>query len=138
MDVESRDSPRISAHPARPLVSRISVVYLYVRDLQRSLRFYRDLLGLPMESDAQDADWAEAHLPGGYRFALHEIGPSSATPQTPGSIVVDFETDDFDAAVERLRAAGVRLGRVMHERWGSVCEVFDPDGYRIGLFKPAR
>lgn len=135
MDVESRTT---TTGDRRPLVSRISVVFLYVGDLERSLHFYRDLLGLPLQTDAHDPDWAEAKVPGGFRFALHEAGPTSARPQTPGTIVIDFETDDLDTAMERLRGAGVRLGRVMHEPWGSVCEVFDPDGYRIDLFKPAR
>jgi lactoylglutathione lyase len=135
MDVESGTS---SATTEQRLVSRLSVVYLYVRDLDRSLRFYRDLLGIPLETDAHDPDWAEAQLPGGVRFALHQTGPASAAPQTPGTIVVDFATSDLDAAMERLRAAGVRLGRVMHEDWGSACEVFDPDGYRIDLFTPRR
>jgi predicted enzyme related to lactoylglutathione lyase len=33
---------------AEPLVSRISVVYLYVSDMERSAAFYRDLLGIPL------------------------------------------------------------------------------------------
>ena len=45
-------------------VSGISVVYLYVRDLERSLAFYRDLLGIPLEGD-------EHSLFREYRFASH-------------------------------------------------------------------
>jgi predicted enzyme related to lactoylglutathione lyase len=43
-------------------VSNISVVYLYVRDMERSLAFYRDLLGIPLEGDGH---WTEATFPGG-------------------------------------------------------------------------
>ena len=50
-------------------VSNISVVYLYVRDMERSLAFYRDLLGIPLEGDEH---WSETTFPGGARFALHE------------------------------------------------------------------
>jgi len=42
--------------------------------------------------------------------------------------------DDLEAAVERLRAAGVECGEIMREPWGSLSEVRDPDGYEIGLF----
>jgi hypothetical protein len=41
-------------------VSNVSVVYLYVRDMERSLTFYRDLLGIPLEGDE---DWTEATFP---------------------------------------------------------------------------
>jgi catechol 2,3-dioxygenase-like lactoylglutathione lyase family enzyme len=34
-----------------PLVRRLNVVYLYVSEMERSLRFYRDLLGVPLEGD---------------------------------------------------------------------------------------
>ena len=53
------------------LVKRLNVVYLYVRDLDRSLAFYRDVLGIPIERDAHNPDWAEARFPDGMRFALH-------------------------------------------------------------------
>ena len=37
------------ATDATPLVSRLNVVYLIVRDIERSLAFYRDVLGIPLE-----------------------------------------------------------------------------------------
>ena len=120
---------------ARPLVSSINVVYLYVRDVDRSVAFYRDLLGVPLVRDEHDAAWAEAKLPGGIRFALHQSHPGGE-PQTPSSVVIDFETSDIEAAAERLRAAGVRVGELMRKEWGSALEVYDPDGYRIDLFEP--
>ena len=49
-----------------PLVRTVSVVYLYVSDMERSLAFYRDVLGIPLGGDA---DWQEATL-GGTRSAL--------------------------------------------------------------------
>jgi len=118
---------------AEPLVSRINVVYLYVSDMERSAAFYRDVLGIPLEGDA---DWQEASL-GGVRFALHRtregIGGLSS-----GTIHVSLEVDDVDAAAERLRAAGVEVGEAMRDDWGSALEVSDPDGYRLYLFQPPR
>ena len=114
-----------------PLVSRVSVVYLYVTDMERSLRFYRDLLGIPLEGDE---DWAEAAL-GGTRFALHAthegIGELSE-----GTIHVSLEVADADAAAERLRAEGVETRDTMRDEWGTALEVVDPDGYRVYLFQP--
>jgi lactoylglutathione lyase len=114
-----------------PLVSRVSVVYLYVSDMERSLRFYRDLLGIPLEGDE---DWAEAAL-GSTRFALHAthegIGELSA-----GTIHVSLEVADADAAAERLRAESVETHETMRDEWGTAVEVVDPDGYRVYLFQP--
>lgn len=114
-----------------PLVSRVSVVYLYVSDMDRSLRFYRDLLGIPLEGDD---DWTEATL-GGTRFALHAthegIGELSE-----GTIHVSLEVADADAAAERLRGQGVETRETMRDEWGTALEVVDPDGYRVYLFQP--
>jgi lactoylglutathione lyase len=114
-----------------PLVSRVSVVYLYVSHMDRSLRFYRDLLGIPLEGDD---DWAEATL-GGTRFALHAthegIGELSS-----GTIHVSLEVADAADAAERLRAEGVETRETMRDEWGTALEVVDPDGYRVYLFQP--
>jgi len=116
------------------VISRLEVVYLYVSDMERSLAFYRDLLGVPLEADANDPNWAEARLDG-VRFALHLARPG-AEPETRNTVRFDFRVDDIDAEMERLRAAGVECGAVMREPWGSLCELSDPDGYTVELFAP--
>jgi lactoylglutathione lyase len=116
---------------AEPLVRRISVVYLYVSNMERSAAFYRDLLGIPLEGDD---DWQEASL-GGVRFALHRtregIGELSS-----GTVHVNLEVADVDSAAERLRAAGVEVGETMRDDWGAALEVRDPDGYGLYLYQP--
>ena len=118
---------------AEPLVSRISVIYLYVSETERSAAFYRDVLGIPLEGDG---DWQKASL-NGLRFALHRtregIGDLSS-----GTIHVNLEVPDIDAAVERLRASGAEAGEVVRDDWGAALEVSDPDGYRLYLYQPPR
>jgi lactoylglutathione lyase len=114
-----------------PLVTRIDVVYLYVQDLDRSLVFYRDVLGIPLEQ--ADEHWAEAKLDG-LRFALHT---AEAEKVRPGSVWLDFHVDDVEAAAERLRDAGVDVGEVQREEYGTFVEFVDPDGYRLELFTSA-
>jgi lactoylglutathione lyase len=113
------------------LVRRLNVVYLYVSEMEASVAFYRDLLGIPLEGDD---DWQEASL-GGTRFALHRahegIGALSA-----GTIHVNLEVGDFDGATERLRAAGVEVEETMREEWGAAARITDPDGYELYLFQP--
>ena len=114
------------------MVSGISVVYLYVRDMERSLAFYRDLLGIPLEGDD---DWAEATFPGGVRFALH-TAHGDEVELGSGTLRIDLEVTDIDAEVARLRAEGVNVGGIVRDSWGAACEIRDPDGYRLELFEP--
>jgi predicted enzyme related to lactoylglutathione lyase len=118
---------------AEPLVSRGSVVYLYVSDIERSAGFYRDVLGIPLEGDD---DWREASLDG-VRFALHRTREGVGALSS-GTIHVNLEVADIDAAAERLRAAGAEVGETMRDDWGSALDVVDPDGYRLYLFQPPR
>jgi len=118
---------------ARPLSRRLSVVYLYVSDVRRSLQFYRDVIGLPLETDAADPQWAEAVLEGGVRFALH-AAHEGAEPQVPGTVRVNFEVADIDGAAEQLQGAGVVVGDITREPYGSFFEFRDPDGYALECF----
>jgi glyoxylase I family protein len=111
------------------VISRINVVYLYVRDLERSTAFYRDVLGIPLEGDG---DWVEATFPDGVRFALHQ----ARGEVSPGTINVDFEVADIDDAVATLTEAGVEVGAVAREAFGCFAEFKDPDGYVLELFQP--
>jgi predicted enzyme related to lactoylglutathione lyase len=112
------------------LVHAVSVVYLYVSDMERSAAFYRDVLGIPLEGDD---DWREATL-AGTRFALHKtregIGPLSS-----GTIHVSLGVADFDEAVDRLRETGVEVEETMRDEWGTAGRIVDPDGYSIYLFQ---
>lgn len=116
-----------------PLVIGLNAIYLYVRDLDRSIDFYRGLLGIPIERHEGDADWAEATFPSGVRFALHRARPENV--KGSGSVSIDLEVEDIDAAAERLREAGVEVNEIEREFWGSVFTVTDPDGYAIDIYQ---
>jgi catechol 2,3-dioxygenase-like lactoylglutathione lyase family enzyme len=118
-----------------PVAKRISVVWLYVRDVARSVTFYNEALGLRLVADPHDPHWAEQTFPDGTRFAVHQAQPDAEV--RPGTMNLDFRVDDIDAAVATLRERGVTCGEIDRQPWGSACELKDPDGYRLGLFQPA-
>jgi lactoylglutathione lyase len=119
-----------------PLVTGVNAIYLYVADLDRSIAFYRDVLGIPLQRHPQDPGWAEATFPTGVRFALHTARPESV--KGSGSVNIDLEVDDIDEALDRVGEAGVEVVEVEREFWGSKATISDPDGYRIDLFQPPR
>ena len=112
-------------------VSKISVVYLYVRDIERSLAFYRDLLGIPLEGDEH---WAETTFPGGTRFALH-LAHERIAELSSGTVSISLEVEDADESASLLRERGVEVREALRDEWGTAVDVVDPDGYTISLFQ---
>lgn len=103
-------------HRGKPRGTRIAHVGIAVRDLAAILPFYRDVLGMP-EVPLDDADGARiAGLAAGESLVelLEAASPDSpigrfVDRRGPGIHHICFAVDDIDAALERCRAAGVRL-----------------------------
>ncbi|MGH2739475.1 MAG: VOC family protein [Actinomycetota bacterium] len=115
---------------------RIGYVIRYVRDLEASIRFYRDVIGLGFKFS--EHGYAEFDA-GGIKFGLYERGRlpeligEEPEPGTEGEILVPVE--DVDAEANRLRSAGVEAPTDPVDRpWGHrTLHVRDPDGYVIEL-----
>jgi methylmalonyl-CoA/ethylmalonyl-CoA epimerase len=96
--------------------TRLAHIGIAVRSLDEILPFYRDILGLP-EVPLDDADGARiAGVAAGEPLVelLESESPDSpigrfVTKRGPGIHHICFAVDDLDAALERCKAAGVRL-----------------------------
>jgi len=103
-------------------------VVLYVRDMDRSVRFYRDTLGLAVRH--QSAEWTTFRT-GECVLALHaverrEIGTAEPDPT--------FLVEDATAERERLVSAGVEVSDIREPVVGTrVFDARDPDGNRFSL-----
>ena len=100
-------------------------------DFEATLRFFTEVIGLTVESN----NGKIAHLAVGPRQTLEIFGegPGKAMNVTP---TIAFEVEDFDAACEELRRAGVELvGEV--GRWnGFEWQYFrSPDGHLFEIKK---
>jgi len=107
---------------------------LFVSDLERSIRFYRDGLGLPLTSESREqADFDG----GGVTITLHQAHSAAShhhAPTQTGSVRLGFQVDDLDAAHKRLVAEGVRVTRPPEERFGVRVGLYeDPDGFHFTL-----
>ena len=109
-----------------------SRILLRPTDLDRSQRFYRDVLGLAIYRE-----FGSPASPGLVFFlgsGFLEVSGHSADP--PGrSLVIWIQVRDVHAEHERLAAAGVRVIREpTDEPWGlTEMWIEDPDGVRIVL-----
>jgi lactoylglutathione lyase len=119
-------------------MDRVGYVIVFVEDLERSVAFYRDVIGLPFR--LQGDGYVEFATEGS-RFGLYDrnrldelTGQDSAAPARPGGEVV-FLVADVDAEAERLRAAGATiLAGPVDRVWGHrTLHVEDPDGFVVEL-----
>ena len=118
---------------------RIGHVVLKVRDLDRSLAFYRDLLGFRVTSTMSNvmiflSATGESH----HDLALLRVGDSapSQVPAAVGLYHVAIQLSDFDAvrrAHRLLTERGLLKGSADHGVTRSLYTA-DPDGNEIELF----
>jgi uncharacterized protein len=124
--------------------ARITVLTIGVADLERSLRFYRDGLGLPSEGivGKEFAHGAVAffRLHGGLMLALYprkEIAWDSTVDEglpNPTEFTIGHNVnsrEEVDAVLTQARAAGARIVKPAGATfWGGYAGYFqDPDGH---------
>ena len=117
-------------------IKKVGNVILAVKDLDKSLAFYHELIGLPIKN--QRRSWIDLGTSG----ALISLHPASLTAEHIGSsldngITIGFLVGDVNSAVEELKSKGVKIYREISEREaGKNAIVLDPDDYLISLFEP--
>lgn len=125
--------------------ARVALIILAVRDLERSLEFYREVFAWPQCVDVPV--YAEFELPGGLRLGLYEReGFGRNTGQVPfaaaegelAATEIYFHTEDLHALIARLESAGARpLSPLALRDWGDEAAYFaDPDGNVIVAARP--
>lgn len=113
-------------------------VILYVRDLDASVAFYRDVLGVPLKfSEHGYAEFATE----GSRLGLYErgrlpelIGEAARRSEEAGPAAeVLFLVEDVDAEADRMRSLGVEIATGPVDRpWGHrTVHLLDPDGHVV-------
>ena len=123
---------------------RISVLTVAVDDLERSLKFYQDGLGLPTEGiigrQFEHGAVAFFDLQSGVKLAIwarndlsHDSG-IARTPASPTEFSIGHNVSsesEVDAVMEQARKAGARVVKPAHETfWGGYSGYFqDPDDH---------
>jgi predicted enzyme related to lactoylglutathione lyase len=111
------------------MIKDMAFVAYSVKDVPRSVAFYRDVIGLKPGELFGDR-WAEFEV-GGTTFG---VGDGSSLGIEPGSqFSAAFEVDDITDMRERLVQHGVHTTDVMEGGPCFSCFVTDPDGNRFAL-----
>lgn len=115
-------------------VGPIIEVILYVSDMNRAVRFYRDILGVeplaPLREDYQHEFWVVLNT-GHCKLCLHGGGRQDRGTDAPKIV---FHVDDIHAARNDLLSKALSVDPIFSPAEGIfVCNSADPDGNRFSL-----
>ena len=124
------------------MIRHVASIAEIVDDIDAAARFYRDVLGIPLEWE-QGATYVDVKLPGILHFAIWSrrsaaeatFGDAEAIDKVPLGFTVGFEVDSVGGASEAMNDAGQKiLQQPKVEPWnqttsrflspsGALCEV---------------
>jgi catechol 2,3-dioxygenase-like lactoylglutathione lyase family enzyme len=115
-------------------LSKIGLIMLGIDDLEKSVAFYRDQLGLKLSAQFEGFAFLDGS---GVTLALSRA-LAQATGKGPGATEIVFSVEHVRAAYDALRAAGVNFltePRVVSgANWAANFK--DPDGHLLSIFGP--
>lgn len=145
------------AAPAPPNVGGMNIALQYchitVNDVDESLAFYRDALGLDVRNDVASGGFRWVTLGSTTQPDLEIVlsEPHAGRSQADGDALQElltkgvlpmtvFSTDDLDAAFERVRASGAEvLQEPVDQPWGPRDSAFrDPSGNMVRIQQAAK
>ena len=117
-------------------IKRISNVILAVKNMEESVKFYHDILGMPIKN--QRDNWVDLGQTGAV-LSLHlaeQSEPHSGTSVHNG-VLVGLVVGDVQSAIDELKQKNVSVFRDVQEKdAGKNAIIVDPDDYMISLFEP--
>jgi uncharacterized glyoxalase superfamily protein PhnB len=137
-------------HEDIKMTNPIMQVNLFVADVERSVQFYRDVLGFHFQgfwdpiSRTASQDWRGPARPeyGEVRVGTARIGlrPALDATKPSGHVEMALHVDDAQQQYERIKAAGAGPTDLAEQPWGALMfSVTDPDGFKwqlVGMKKP--
>ncbi|MEO8434522.1 MAG: VOC family protein [Pyrinomonadaceae bacterium] len=121
------------------MFKQLDYAMVVVSDMNRSVQFYRDTLGIPLKFESPD--WTE-FLTGTTTLALHGGGVprQQSEPFGEGKVAggcsIGFNVENLDKTYEELKAKGVKFVMPPSEPEGQGIRLavgLDPDGLHISF-----
>lgn len=118
---------------------RIDNVVFFVADLERTERFYADVLGVTIVRQTDEGEGGAsmliAHLENSLDLVFFE---GEVRPGNSPILVFTLAEGGIDGVVDGLVAAGVSIVTpVSHAPGGWSADFADPDGYTLSLYQTA-
>jgi len=115
------------------MINKISFISYSVSDLQQSIIFYRDMLGLKLI--LSNNNWAEFNIDG-QRLAINEKKNDSIL-NNQSMATTYFEAIPMEQMVEAFKTKGIIFnGEIEVFSYGKLILFSDPDNNSLGLYEP--
>ena len=121
-----------SSSSSSKLKLSFDTVFYYVTDMDASIAFYRDTLGLPMVS----RDYVARFDLDGVLIELVRLPPGSVVPGN-GNARLCFSVANLQETLEQMHARGIATSDIKNKKGGKLAFFRDPDGNELCLWEYA-
>ena len=113
------------------MIKGLELLFLEVNNLEESVAFYHQTLGLEIESHQAEAEPPIATLRAG-SLRINLVQQIETMLKRGRGVHFVFGLADVDEFYDRLTAAGAEITEPRDEGWGGrFVSLHDPDGYRL-------
>jgi len=107
-------------------------VFYYVTDMEASIAFYRDTLGLPLVSH----DYVARFDLDGVLIELVRLPPGSVVPGS-GNARLCFAVENLQETLDQMQARGIATSDIKEKKGGKPAFFRDPDDNELCLWEYA-
>ena len=118
------------------MFQKIAFIHYCTENLERAIRFYRDILGLQVL--VQNEEWIEFAI-GDQRLALRQVNSMPPNPEgpNPNGAMVWLLAQPIEKFISQLKENNINIiNELSIFSYGKTATFSDPDGNLIGLYEP--
>lgn len=115
-------------------VTGLGGVFYKVEDVERSKRWYKEMLGIGGEWGIM---FQFDDVPGGYSLMSPFAADSDYFGPSGQPFMLNLRVDDLDGLIADLEAKGVEILGRQDDPYGRFAWILDCDGVKLELFEPA-
>jgi lactoylglutathione lyase len=117
-------------------IRRLGSVIIAVSDLTKSVKFYNEIIGLPIKN--QRENWVDLGKQGATVILHTASKPINTGTSIENGIVIGLVVGDVESALQEIKAKKIPVYRdIETHKTGKNAIILDPDKYMISLFEPA-
>ena len=112
------------------MFKRVGAAILLIENMEKSVTFYRDILGMKIKDESPD--WVEfVNESGRAVLALH---PKKTKSSGSSNMLVGFNVNDIENVCKQLEEKSVKFyKKLTEESFGKHAIIEDPDGHLISI-----